>query len=137
MNGNHIFVDTNVLIGWWVGNQDDANCLKYLFSLRGKRLYTSALTMAQFVSVLQKTESNANIRKAVNSLVAKFNIISFTEKDLVESLEVANLDMEDNIQYIISSKARCFHFVTNNKKDYDKLSNINVVIPSKIRQINQ
>lgn len=137
MNGNHIFVDTNVLIGWWVGNQDDANCLKYLFSLRGKRLYTSALSMAQFVSVLQKTESNANIRKAVNSLVAKFNIISFTEKDLVESLEVANLDMEDNIQYIISSKARCFHFVTNNKKDYDKLSNINVVIPSKIRQINQ
>lgn len=137
MNGNHIFVDTNVLIGWWVGNQDDANCLKYLFSLRGKRLYTSALSMAQFVSVLQKTESNANIRKAVNSLVAKFKIISFTEKDLVESLEVANLDMEDNIQYIISSKARCFHFVTNNKKDYDKLSNINVVIPSKIRQINQ
>ena len=137
MNGNHIFVDTNVLIGWWVGNQDDANCLKYLFSLRGKRLYTSALRMAQFVSVLQKTESNANIRKAVNSLVAKFKIISFTEKDLVESLEVANLDMEDNIQYIISSKARCFHFVTNNKKDYDKLSNINVVIPSKIRQINQ
>ena len=45
--------------------------------------------------------------------------------------------MEDNIQYIISSKAKCFYFVTNNKKDYDKLSNINVVIPSKIRQINQ
>ena len=137
MNGNHIFVDTNVLIGWWVGNKEDVNCIKYLFSLRGKRLYTSALSIAQFVSVLQKTESNADIRKAVNSLLAKFNIISFAEKDIVESLEVANLDMEDNIQYIISSKARCFYFVTNNKKDYDKLSNINVVIPAKIRQINQ
>jgi len=137
MNGNHIFVDTNVLIGWWIGNKEDADCLKYLFSLRGKRLYTSALSIAQFVSVLQKTESNANIRKAVNALVAKFNIISFNEKDIIESLEVANIDMEDNIQYIISSKAKCFYFVTNNKKDYDKLININVVIPSKIRQINQ
>ena len=137
MNGNHIFVDTNVLIGWWVGNIDDVNCIKYLFSLRGKRLYTSALSIAQFVSVLQKSESNADIRKAVNSLLAKFNIISFAEKDIVESLEIANIDMEDNIQYIISSKAKCFYFVTNNKKDYDKLSNINVVIPAKIRQINQ
>lgn len=137
MNGNHIFVDTNVLIGWWLGNKGDSDCIKYLFSLRGKRLYTSSLSISQFVSALQKTTSNADIRKAVSSLMAKFNIISFTEKDIVESLEVANLDMEDNIQYIISSKAKCFHFVTNNKKDYDKLININVVVPSKIRQINQ
>lgn len=137
MNPNHIFVDTNVLIGWWRGVQDDSECLKYLFSLRGKRLYTSALSIAQFVSVLQKTVANDEIRKAVNALVAKFNIISFTEKDIVESLEVANLDMEDNIQYVISGKAKCFYIVTNNKKDYDKLTNINVVIPSKIRKINQ
>ena len=36
MNMNHIFVDTNVLIGWWAGSDDDTRCLKYLFSLRGK-----------------------------------------------------------------------------------------------------
>ena len=46
-------------------------------------------------------------------------------------------DMEDNIQYVISGKAKCFYIVTNNKKDYDKLTNINVVVPSKIRRINQ
>ena len=70
-------------------------------------------------------------------LLAKFNIIGFTEKDIVASLEESNIDMEDNIQYVISSKAKCFHFVTNNKRDYDKFTSINVVIPSKIRQINQ
>lgn len=137
MNVNHIFVDTNVLIGWWRGVKEDSDCLKYLFSLRGKRLYISSLSIAQFVSVFQKTKPNEEIRKAVNALLAKFNIISFTEKDIVTSLDVANLDMEDNIQYVISGKAKCFHFVTNNKKDYDKLTNINVVIPSKIRRINQ
>lgn len=137
MNVNHIFVDTNVIIGWWAGIKPDADCIKYLFSLRGKRLYTSALSIAQFVSVFQKTQSNEEIRKAVHDLLAKFNIISFTEKDITNSLEITNADMEDNIQYVISGKAKCFHFVTNNKKDYDKLSNINVVIPSKIRKINQ
>ena len=137
MNGNNIFVDTNVLIGYWAGVAADCRCLKYLFSLRGKRLYTSSLSIAQFVSVFQKTKPNDEIRKAVNSLLAKFNIIGFTEKDIVASLEESNIDMEDNIQYVISSKAKCFHFVTNNKRDYDKFTSINVVIPSKIRQINQ
>ena len=137
MNGNNIFVDTNVLIGYWAGVAADCRCLKYLFSLRGKRLYTSSLSIAQFVSVFQKTKPNDEIRKAVNSLLAKFNIIGFTEKDIIASLEESNLDMEDNIQYVISSKAKCFHFVTNNKRDYDKFTSINVVIPSKIRQINQ
>lgn len=137
MNANHIFVDTNVLIGWQAGIKSDSDCLKYLFSLRGKKLYTSSLSIAQFVSVFQKTLKNDEIRKAVNALLAKFNIISFTEKDITASLEVSNIDMEDNIQYVISGKAKCFLFVTNNKKDYDKLTNIKVVIPSKIRQINQ
>ncbi len=137
MNGNHIFVDTNVLIGYWSGIDDDCRCIKYLFTLRGKRLYTSSLSIAQFVSVFQKTEPNAEIRKAVNELTAKFNILSFTEKDIADSLEITGLDMEDNIQYVISRKGKCFHFVTNNKKDYTNLTNINVVKPSQIRQINQ
>ncbi len=137
MNGNHIFVDTNVLIGYWSGIDDDCRCIKYLFTLRGKRLYTSSLSIAQFVSVFQKTKPNAEIRKAVNELTAKFNILSFTEKDIADSLEITGLDMEDNIQYVISRKGKCFHFVTNNKKDYTNLTNINVVKPSQIRQINQ
>lgn len=137
MNANHIFVDTNVLIGWWAGIKADADCLKYLFSLRGKRLYISSLSVAQFVALFQKTKPNTEIANAVKALLAKFNVIAFAEKDIVASLEISNRDMEDNIQYVLSSKAKCFHFVTNNKKDYNKLTNINVVIPSKVRQINQ
>jgi hypothetical protein len=60
MNGNHIFVDTNVLIGWWVGNKDDVNCIKYLFSLRGKRLYTSALSIAQLESIGELMKDGIN-----------------------------------------------------------------------------
>lgn len=38
---------------------------------------------------------------------------------------------------MISAKAKCFHFITNNKKDYTRLSNINVIAPSEVRRINQ
>ena len=38
-NPNHVFVDTNVLVGGYSGKssfQKDADCLHYLFSLTGK-----------------------------------------------------------------------------------------------------
>ena len=93
--------------------------------------------MAQFVSLFQKTKPNDEIRKAVKELVAKFNILSFTEKDIDDSLLITNRDMEDNIQYVICGKAKCFYFVTNNRKDYANLTNINVVKPSQIRMVNK
>ena len=41
-NPNHIFVDTNVLVGGYSGDarfKRDEACLHYLYSLAGKRLY--------------------------------------------------------------------------------------------------
>ena len=49
LNPNHIFVDTNVLIGAYSGDarfQKDADCLHYLYSTKGKRLYISTLSVA-------------------------------------------------------------------------------------------
>jgi hypothetical protein len=43
-NKNNIFIDTNVLIGAWSGKKSDRNCLDYLFSLTGKRLFISSFT---------------------------------------------------------------------------------------------
>jgi hypothetical protein len=40
-NPNHIFVDTNVLIGAYSGDvrfQTDSDCLHYLYSIVGKKL---------------------------------------------------------------------------------------------------
>ena len=56
-NPNHIFVDTNVLVGGYSGDarfQKDADCLHYLYSLTGKRLYISTLSVAQLISMFQK-----------------------------------------------------------------------------------
>jgi predicted nucleic acid-binding protein len=136
-NENHIFVDTNVLIGAYSDNERDKKCLQYLFSLKGKMLYISTLSIAQLVSVFQKKRSNDEIKNVVRQLLAKFTLISFTSKDIEQSLCLGTADMEDNIQYVISSKFHCFYFITNNRKDYVYFSNIEALTPKEIRNINQ
>ena len=134
MNENHIFVDTNVLVGAFSGRETDRNCLDYLTSLKGKRLFVSALSMAQLVSVFQKKKDNAEIRSIVEWVMAKrFNIISFTEADLRESLKETGADIEDNIQHVIGKKLKCMIFVTNNVKDYRRFPDIDVIRPDSIR----
>jgi len=81
MNENNIFIDTNVLIGYFVQQQKDVAALNYVFSLKRKRLYTSSLAVAQVISVLQKKQNNDKIKKIVEYLMGKFNIISFVEDD--------------------------------------------------------
>lgn len=135
MNKNHIFVDTNVLLGYFIKQQRDVEALMYLFSLIGKKLYISSLSIAQVVSVLQKKQTNETITDFVRYLISKFNVISFTENDAKEALKLKGSDIEDNIQYAMAIKLKCFRFVTNNVKDYTNFEDIDVVKPAKIRKI--
>lgn len=137
MDTNHIFVDTNVIVGAWAGKPDDERCLKYLFALKGKRLYMSTLSIAQFVSVFQKKRTAAEIRTHVKYLQTKFNLVGFVEKDVDAALSETATDIEDGIQYTLSRKVRCQHFVTNNIKDYSGFFLLNVLKPSQVRQVNQ
>ena len=135
MNKNHIFVDTNVLIGYFVQQQKDVEALVYLFSLVGKKLYISSLSIAQVVSVLQKKQTNKTITDFVEYLISKFNVISFSESDVKEALKLKGSDVEDNIQYAMAIKLKCFRFITNNVKDYTNFEDIDVIKPAKVRKI--
>ena len=135
MNKNHIFVDTNVLIGYFIQQQKDIDALNYIFSLKGKKLYTSSLAIAQVVFVLQKKQTNETIRKFVTYIMGKFKIISFVDEDIKNALQLKGSDIEDNIQYALSKKLKCFWFVTNNVKDYNRFFEIDVLPPKTVRKI--
>lgn len=139
-NPNHIFVDTNVLVGGYSGDakfQKDDDCLHYLFSLTGKRLYISSLSVAQLISVYQKKKSNEEITAVVRDLQHRFNIIDFTAKDIDVALKETGADIEDNVQFVLAKKQKCLIVVTNNYKDYRFLQGIEVLRPAKIRKIPQ
>ena len=137
MANHNIFVDTNVLIGAFSGMQNDKECLKYLYSLTGKRLYTSSLSIAQLVSVFQKKKTNQEIKNIVNDIIKKFTVLSFTKADIEEALKSSNSDIEDAIQYVISQKFKCYYFITNNTKDYNKYVNLRPLKSMFIRTIRK
>ena len=138
LNPNHIFVDTNVLIGAYSGDvrfQADSDCLHYLCSVTGKRLYTSTLSVAQLISVYQKKKTNEEIARVVRDLQHRFNIINFTSNDIDAALEETGADIEDNIQFVLAKKQKCLIIVTNNYKDYRSFRSIHAIMPSRVRII--
>ena len=139
-NSNHIFVDTNVLVGGYSGDsrfQKDADCLHYLYSLTGKKLYISTLSVAQLISIYQKKKTNDEIVRIVHELQHRFNIIDFTNRDIDAALVETGGGIEDNVQFVLAQKQKCSIIVTNNYKDYRLFYNISVVKPDGVRTIPQ
>ena len=139
-NSNHIFVDTNVLVGGYSGDsrfQKDADCLHYLYSLTGKKLYISTLSVAQLISIYQKKKTNDEIVRIVHELQHRFNIIDFANRDIDAALVETGGDIEDNVQFVLAQKQKCSIIVTNNYKDYRLFYNISVVKPDGVRTIPQ
>jgi predicted nucleic acid-binding protein len=137
-NPNHVFVDTNVLIGAYSGDvryQVDSDCLHYLYSIVGKRLYISTLSVAQLISVYQKKKTNDEIRDIVRELQHRFTIINFTVKDIDAALDQTGADIEDNVQFVLARKQKCRVIITNNYKDYRMMPGIQVFRPTEVRRL--
>lgn len=138
LSENHIFVDTNVLVGGYSGKsnfQKDADCLHYLFSLTGKKLYISTLSVAQLISMFQKKYTNEEIVKMVRDIQHRFTVIDFTSRDINAALEETGADIEDNVQYVLAKKQKCRIVITNNYKDYRALQGIQVFRPTEVRRL--
>ena len=137
---NHIFIDTNCLInfignkyGLLKDNNHNTEALKYLYSLNGKKLYISSLSVAQITAKFQKRLSD-NLVKEIQYLLQKFNVIEFGEKDIEKSLKSKNYkDLEDIYQYEMSQKVGCFHILTNNVKDFTGHADIKIFTPKQVR----
>ena len=140
INPNHIFVDTNVLVGGYSGDarfQKDSDCLHYLYSLTGKRLYVSALSVAQLISMFQKKKKNNEIVRIVRDLQHRFTVIDFAARDIDSALIENGGDIEDNVQYVLARKQKCSIIITNNFKDYRLFFNVRVIRPERVRTIPQ
>jgi len=136
LNKNNIFVDTNVLNGYYLNRTADVECLKYLFSLKGKRLFISSLSIGQFVAFFEKKFSNDKIKDIIRYLFTKFTIIEFGEQDIKKSLFFNYGDLEDTLQYVIGTKLKCFYFVTNDKH-FSAFWNIKSLKSTEIRNIKK
>ena len=86
-------------------------------------------------SLWLKKKTNDEIRRIVRDLQHRFNVISFTSKDIDEALNETGADIEDNVQYVLAMKQKCRIIITNNYKDYRLLMWIEATSPEKVRII--
>ena len=135
-NPNHIFVDTNILNGFYLNKAADVECLRYLYSLKEKKLFISSLSVGQLVAFFHKKLANDKIKETVRYLFTKFTVIEFNEQDIQESLLYDFQDLEDTIQYVVGKKMKCYYFVTNDKY-FTAFRNISVLKSSEVRKIRK
>lgn len=140
-NKNNIFVDTNVLIGAFAPGkrfQAEKKCWKYVCSLPGKRIYVSSLSVAQLVSLFQKRKAEKeDIVAYVRGILAKANVVEFSEHDIESSLLINGDDLEDNMQCAVARKVKCGILITQNKKDYENYLHVDIVSAENCRSIDQ
>lgn len=133
-----IYIDTNVLIGYFRQAKADVMAMEYMFKLRDYELYTSALAISQTISTLQGKRKDREFRleiiRFIKKLMHKVNVIGMAQKDIEEALGMENVDLEDNIQFVLGKKYDCYTYVTNNIKDFT-YNTVFVVAPKDIRTI--
>ena len=144
-NENHIFVDTNCLIGYLCEkhhlynytNKHNTEALHYLFSVNGKRLYISALSIAQLTAKLQSKIGKRDLTDEIRQLLHRFEIVEFNRRDIENAISSPHAkDIEDLYQYKMSEKAKCLYIMTNNTKDFTTLMNVIVFKPRQVRMMN-
>ncbi len=142
----HIYVDTNVLVDYYTGQEDAVACLKYLFSInRKENLFTSTLALVQTVSQLQKKNTQRK-RKAVTKekaieyldfLFTKFMVLDLVRKDILDCYSLTGSDIEDNVHYIVSQKLKCKRIITRNVKDYAQFPDLEALASGNIKLIKR
>jgi predicted nucleic acid-binding protein len=140
----HIYVDTNVLVNFCTGQQDDVACLQYLFSKKRKEtLFISALALIQTASQLQKSTkkrkalSREKVIEFLNFFIIKFTVLDLAKKDVSDSLLLKNNDLEDNVHFFISQKQKCARIITNNIRDFAQFAGIEALKPSNFALIKK
>ena len=145
-NENHIFIDTNCLIGSLcekydlhaaVVGKENTTALHYLSAMNGKKLYVSSLAVAQLTAKLQNKLNKDVLADEIRQILHKYNIIEFNRKDIEEALDSPYAkDIEDLYQYKMSEKAKCLYIMTNNTKDFATLLNVIPFKPKQVRMMN-
>jgi len=72
-----------------------------------------------------------------NFLFAKISVSDFSTNDLKEAISLKYRDIEDNIQYIISKKAKCNLIITNNTKDFAEILDTEIMKPERISMLKK
>ena len=120
----HYFNDTDVIIDFLGQRKPFANNAASLFlkaQNKEVKLYTSANSITTAYYILCKSLKEKKVRTLIPILLKYIQIISITEKNLIDAAQSAIKDFEDAVQHscaLNEHKISCI--ITRNLKDYAK-----------------
>ena len=141
-----VYIDTNVLVNYATGREEDVAALNYVFRKRRKEaLFTSSLALVQTVTQLQK-DNRAKGRKAfdrkrtdaaIASIRKRVTVLDLTEADIDTGMKETGKDLEDCIHYALCRKAGCEAILTNNVRDFALFTKVRKLDPRNFGTIKQ
>ena len=141
-----IYIDTNVLVNYVTGQQEDVSVMNYLFKVRRKEtLFTSSLALVQTISQLQKGNRSIGRKpldksqtgSALYDLKRRITVIDLTEADVENGIKEQGKDLEDNVHYALCCKVGCGAILTNNISDFACFTRIKKLNPRYLGSIKQ
>ena len=109
-----ILIDTNIFLDVLLKRNDYKNCLEILNNLDKFESIILDITILNIDYIAKKQV------KDIREFLALINESCFVKGgdnlDIKDALNLENIDLEDNLQYIIAKKENCKVIITNDKK---------------------
>ncbi len=115
-----IFVDTNIFLDLILKREHYKEALLILNAIEKKHFeaFILDITILNIDYIAKKqTKDIRDFLRAINTL---FNIIGGSNLSVRKALDLDNMDLEDNLQYISAKESKCNLIITNDRKFISK-----------------
>ncbi len=133
---NKIFIDADVFLDTVLERKPHSNYSNKIISLcelNEIQGFTSSLVIANVYYILKKISNRNKAIQAINKIRSIIKVLSFTNKEIGESISAEFLDFEDGVQYFIAVNNKVDRIITRNVKDFRKAT-IGVLTPKEYLQ---
>lgn len=126
-----LFIDTDIILDVILKREPPFYDSQKILSLIEKNYFlgfTSSLIIANCYYIICCNTDKKTALKTISKLRSILSVLSFTDKEIGESLNSSINDFEDGVQYFIALNNGINTIITRNISDYKYLS-INVLTP--------
>lgn len=126
-----IFIDTGIFLDTILDRKPHSEFSNKLINLCEKNEIggcTSSLVMANIYYIINKIANQQKAIHAISKIRSVAAVLSFTDKEIGESINAEFGDFEDGVQYFIAINNKIDCIITRNTKDFQK-ANISILTP--------
>jgi predicted nucleic acid-binding protein len=137
--GIKIFIDTNVVIDFFDPLRAEHFNARKLFSVIEKREvsgYVSESVLNTSVYILRKQFLPTELRVIIADLLSVISLLPCSTETYLQSLKLSGNDIEDASLYQLAIENRLDYFVTEDKKDFKKISSHGLPVVSSKEFLN-